>query len=65
MRLPVRICNGHAVSRVVNNDRIVNVVVDNISWWRSDLDRWANPNRNGRVIWDGKYERKQWRRGRR
>ena len=56
-RLPASIGDRHDVGRVVDHDRVVDVVEDHIvRRWRSHVDRRANPNWNRAVYRDRQHE---------
>jgi hypothetical protein len=45
------------IRRVVDDDGVVNVVVDDVAWRRCHILRWPHPYGNGRIIRDRKNER--------
>jgi hypothetical protein len=61
--LPAGIGDRHHIRRVVDDDGVVNVVVDDVAWRRFHILRWPHPYGNGRIIRDRKNEcidRRRW-----
>src|SRR5262249_26271374 len=56
--------DGGRVGHIVDDDRVVNVVVNYVVRWRGDVLRRTHPNRNGPVYRHGQQENSHWRRWR-
>ena len=65
MRLPLRICDNDRVCRVVDDDPVVDVVVNNVRRRGSDLPRRDNPDRHRPILRHRQHEsdHRRWRRG--
>jgi hypothetical protein len=63
MGLALRVGDGDQIRRVVDDDRVVDVVVDDVGWRRCDLRR-CYPYRDGPIFRDREHERDDRRRRR-
>jgi hypothetical protein len=65
LSLAAGVSDRHGIRHVVDDDRIVDVVVDDIVGRRRYVRGWADPNRNRSVDRDWQDEKRNGRRGRR
>jgi hypothetical protein len=60
----LRVGDRDKIGRVVDDHRVVDVVVDDVAWRRLDLRRWSHPHRYRPILGDRQYESDHWRRRR-